>query len=1036
MLGIGIKEIFLGYAGSATYLTVLLLMYVVVGFGYFIAGNNSKGLKIIFGFVFMGFSRLVFLSPILADKPFLPIVSFFVGQVGLYLLMVSSIESGKERFQSLWNGSMIAAGMVSGAILGAASVWISSGGISHAKLLFLAGGFASFGFWAGFLIELRKVSLSNKIIWILGTALFVIAGLFEGLSWAGLLSSNLLWKQFISLADIGGLTFLAICSAGSVRELQNRKENIVKKLKQGKYGKSQMFRNFVGVEGKSVLSEDSSKSYQEIVEAVHEKFGADFVFLRTLKSKGEYFYMRGSAGEVGGKFVSPEMNIPYPKEKYTEHLDDRYRDGRGYKINRDILGGDSNFFVPQSIEWKKDNLFVCPVVEGAATVGVFIIGFFNEISKIDRVFLSLCVGLVAQLIRYERLNDNYYSIEAEISQYKNELENANQLKTNFMSVISHELRTPLTSIKAYAETLTENVFTVKRDTIEDFLKVMSEENERVIALVDNILDYSTMETGQLKCIKETCNVNDILQSVYNDLENKIFASGINCTLRMPKSPVEMDADRELIYQLVNNLMNNALKFTPRKGEIAISLDEEASAIRIVVQDTGKGIPEKQLEKVFERFHQVDNSNTREHGGSGLGLAICKDIVEWHDGRIWVENLKEAGARFVVLLPVRDITVRHSKTTAVIGHTRFNRESFLSLLVEMLAGFLQARKASIMKLDENENVLRVIAAKGMNPEFVENTKVNVGERIAGRVFEEGRAIHIQNIEKDNNFKRSNNSAYYGTHSFISVPLKEKEKVIGVLNVSDHVEGREFTDAEKEVLEALSKIISSMLSKLDAYEVISTNFADLREAMRSILDFRESVGSKNLSLYSKLAVQTGRHLNLDEGSLAAIYVGMNLYDVGMMKIARHIRGKRESLSADEWEKLKKHTDIGYLLLSPMGLDEKIMKMIRSHHESCDGKGYPDGIKSSETSLEVRIISVIDSFRALVTHGPYRRGFSLDEAIAEISKNSGKKFDPEVVKAFLDVLDELRGSEEIQDLEDYFYSKNVDKENQTIAEETEKV
>jgi HD-GYP domain-containing protein (c-di-GMP phosphodiesterase class II) len=355
---------------------------------------------------------------------------------------------------------------------------------------------------------------------------------------------------------------------------------------------------------------------------------------------------------------------------------------------------------------------------------------------------------------------------------------------------------------------------------------------------------------------------------------------------------------------------------------------------------------------------------------------------------------------------------------------------------MLAGFLQARKASIMKLDGNENVLRVIAAKGMDPEFVQNTKVNVGERIAGRVFEEGRAIYIQNIEKDNGFKRSNNSAYYGTHSFISVPLKENGKVIGVLNVSDHVEGREFTDAEKEVLEALSEIISAMLSKLEAYEVVSTNFADLREAMRSILDFRESVGSKNLSLYSKLAVQTGRHLNLDESSLAAIYVGMNLYDVGMMKVARHIRGKRESLSADEWKKLKEHTDIGYLLLSPMGLDEKIMKMIRSHHESCDGKGYPDGIKSSETCVEVRIISVIDSFRALVTHGPYRRGFSLDEAVAEISKSSGKKFDPGVVKAFLDVLDELRGSEEIQDLEDYFYSKNVDKENQIVAEETVKV
>jgi HD-GYP domain-containing protein (c-di-GMP phosphodiesterase class II) len=177
-------------------------------------------------------------------------------------------------------------------------------------------------------------------------------------------------------------------------------------------------------------------------------------------------------------------------------------------------------------------------------------------------------------------------------------------------------------------------------------------------------------------------------------------------------------------------------------------------------------------------------------------------------------------------------------------------------------------------------------------------------------------------------------------------------------------------------------------------------------------------------------------MTESSLAALYVGMNLYDVGMMKVPRHIRSKRENLSADEWGKLKKHTDLGYSLLSPMGLDERIMKMTQSHHESYDGKGYPHGIKSSETGMGVRIISVIDSFRALITHGPYRRGFSLDEAVAEISKNAEKKFDPEVVKTFLEVLDELRGSEEIQDLEDYFYSKNVDKENQSIIEETEKV
>ena len=358
-----------------------------------------------------------------------------------------------------------------------------------------------------------------------------------------------------------------------------------------------MCKNLLRLGKNSVLHKTVSENYQEIVDAIVEELRVDFVSLRTLQGNGEHFYIRSSAGERDG-FVSPETDISYPEEKYAEYFDDKYKKGMGYKVNRDILGGDSNIFVQQPMEWKKDNLFVYPIMEGTMMIGLFTMGFFDDTFEINQDFLAFSAGLASQLIRHERLEDKYYRKEIEITQYKNELENANQLKTNFLSVISHELRTPLTSIKAYAETLAENVFSIKRNTIEDFLNVMSEENDRVIKLVDNILDYSTMETGQLKCVKERCNVNNILQSVYSDLEDKMFSAGINCTLHLPKSPVVMYADNELIYQLANNLINNAIKFTPRKGEVAIFLDEEASAIRIVVQDTGKGIPEKHLEKVF------------------------------------------------------------------------------------------------------------------------------------------------------------------------------------------------------------------------------------------------------------------------------------------------------------------------------------------------------------------------------------------------------------------------------------------------------
>ena len=282
------------------------------------------------------------------------------------------------------------------------------------------------------------------------------------------------------------------------------------------------------------------------------------------------------------------------------------------------------------------------------------------------------------------------------------------------------------------------------------------------------------------------------------LQAKFAAAGIDTELRLPRHPCRIDADRELIAQLFQNLMANAVKFTPSGGKVTVALEQEASAARIVVQDTGTGIPEDQIEKIFERFYQIDTSNTREHGGSGLGLAICKNIVDWHEGKIWVENVKDSGAKFVVLLPMKDIIVRQAASTGSIGSRRFERERYLTLLVEMLSEFLQARKASIMLVEKDQQILRIVAAKGLDSEFVQNTKLKVGDRIAGKVAQTGKPLHVFDIESDGEYGRANNTLFYGTRSFISAPLKDGDEIIGVINVSDRVEGREFTRADREGL----------------------------------------------------------------------------------------------------------------------------------------------------------------------------------------------------------------------------------------------
>ena len=767
------------------------------------------------------------------------------------------------------------------------------------------------------------------------------------------------------------------------------------------------------ISGMFLADAPSQDIFAAMVDDVVEDTGASLVILRIAKPGGDVFEVKARAGF---DYLHPEPDFKLSVSNGTlqrlRGKGDSF--GVGFIVDPEHIHGEAESPVPPGTDWRSGKLLIITIEMDGRPVGFFTIGFFDGApgARIASI-LKLFTDRALLVIKRDRSREILRTKERALAVCKEELDGLNQLKSSFLSVVSHELRTPLTSIKAYTETLLDNVDTIKRETLQDFLRVMNEENERLIKLVDNILNFSRMETGHLKVERTSCNLNRMIEEAQAALQHKFLAGGINTELRLPRHPCRIDADRELIMQLFQNLMNNAAKFTPAGGKVTVTLEEEASAARIVVQDTGRGIPEDQLEKVFERFYQVDASNTREHGGSGLGLAICKNIVDWHDGKLWVENVKDSGAKFVVLLPMKDIVVRQAVSAGYIGSRRFERERFLTLLVEMLSEFLQARKASIMLLEKDQQILRIIAAKGLDIEFVQNTRLEVGDRIAGKVAETGEPLHVFDIENDFDYGRANNTLFYGTRSFISAPLKDGDEIVGVLNVSDHVDGREFTRADRELLEALSGIIVGMLKKLDAHEKVSTNFEKLKDAMRAILDLREAWGSKNLWNYTLIALAAGERLELDERSLTALRLGMNLYDVGLMRIPRNIRIKKEELTAKERETLREHPNIGFSLISSMGLEDRIMRMVRSHHEHYDGSGYPDGLAGNEIPIESRILSVVDTFRALMSESPYRRVYSLEEARAEIESGAGAAFDPMVVKAFGTALDDLGARAEKHEL-----------------------
>lgn len=1001
----------MGDAGSLTYVFLvaflsLLSVYRIVTAMRGRTATVARGL--VAGLLLISLSRAVNISTLPLQHAGFGFISSILSIAGFYIVMTIMASGRREEDISFWNKRIVIPAVAVGLIIGGIIQFAVIGGIVVLTFFYSVSAFMPAGVMAGYLHARKRIGSRTPALFTVSAVFLMVSTMMMSLRHSGITGADPFWSQLFSLIDITGFfLFLGafVSDTGNVR-IARETESIQPRITapfnsaEAVSDASGEGRHLVDISLMVIRDERTQSVYRKIADSLIEETGADFAHIRVAGGSDEILETQAFVVKEDRELAS-HFSKSVKKSRIKSLCRDENAAGYGYRIEKDSLGEEISEFVPEDIEWEEGSLLLMPVKFEGVLKGVMTAGFLHDGITSATKSMWIYSNNIIEIFARENFRSRIKNGQKELLFVKDELEAANQLKSNFLSIVSHELRTPLTSVKAYSETLRDNVETIERDTIGNFLNVMGEETDRIIKMVDNILNYSSMETGRLKVEKSSCDLNQIISEVLDEADDDFVERNIEKNIKMPRHQVLIDADRELIRQLLLNLVGNAVKFTPEKGKVTITLEEEASAARIVVQDTGNGIPEDQLEKIFERFHQADATDTREYGGSGLGLAICKNIVEWHDGRIWVENVKEAGAKFVIILPMKDIIVRQATASGNIGSVRFERERYLSLLVEMLSEFMQARKASIMVLDQNKQVLRVIAAKGLDAEFVQNTRVETGDRIAGRVFLEGESVQVFDIENDKRVARANNSAYYGTSSFISSPVKVDGDIIGVLNVSDHVDGREFTRADTGILEAFSEIVGRMLKKLDAYEKVSGNFEKVKDAMRCILHMREGVGSGNLVNYTLIALAIADRLGLTEESKTALRMGMNIYDLGMMKVPRSIRVKKEELTTGEKKKLIDHPNIGFSLLSPMGIDERIMRMVIYHHEHYDGSGYPEGLVREEIPIEARIINVVDSFRALVSQGPYRRAFTLDEAKNEIIRGSRTKFDPKIVGAFVKAL-----------------------------------
>lgn len=225
-----------------------------------------------------------------------------------------------------------------------------------------------------------------------------------------------------------------------------------------------------------------------------------------------------------------------------------------------------------------------------------------------------------------------------------------RLKSEFVAVVSHEVRTPLTSIKGSLELLGDERFHTLPAPQRELLGICQANTERLISLINDILDFSKLESSRLSLNFERMDVGRVLVEAVDNIRNLAAIRGVELDVKIDPSADAVEADPMRVGQVATNLIGNAIKFSPEKGRIEVFASGDEGTVTISVKDYGKGIAQRDLSRLFQRFAQLDSSTTRRAGGTGLGLVISKGIVEQHGGKIWVESALGKGSTFSFSLP--------------------------------------------------------------------------------------------------------------------------------------------------------------------------------------------------------------------------------------------------------------------------------------------------------------------------------------------------------------------------------------------------
>jgi signal transduction histidine kinase len=248
-----------------------------------------------------------------------------------------------------------------------------------------------------------------------------------------------------------------------------------------------------------------------------------------------------------------------------------------------------------------------------------------------------------------KTNDAIKILYKELEKKNKELQKLDKLKTDFINTVSHELRTPLTTVRECISQILDGIHGSTNDAQREFLSICLGDVDRLKRMIDDLLDIAKLEAGKVKIARRQLDLAGLARGVIAAFYPKAKSMNVELREKFSAEKIMVFADKDSMIRVFTNLIGNALKFT-NKGNIEISVTDKSEHVECCVADTGRGIAEDDLPKVFGKFQQFDRKEGGGEKGTGLGLSISKNIIDLHHGKIWVESKLGEGARFIFTLP--------------------------------------------------------------------------------------------------------------------------------------------------------------------------------------------------------------------------------------------------------------------------------------------------------------------------------------------------------------------------------------------------